>query len=171
MRWFQYGTFCPVMRMHGDRAPLTAVTAADGSERMHTGAPNELWSYGEDAYEILRKFVDIREALRPYLRTLMQSAHTDGQPIIRGLFHEFPEQDRAWLCNDQYMLGSDLLVAPVLHPGATERTVWLPEGVNWVDLRDGTVYEGGTEITSPAPLNTLPVFTKQGHCEELLGML
>jgi len=158
VRWFQFGVFCPVLRMHGDRAPQQPVTAADGSRRMPTGAGNELWSYGDDVYAVLKGYLALREALRPYIRTLMQAAHENGQPVIRGLFHEFPGEASSWSTTDEYLFGPDLLVAPVTQPGATSRSVRLPEGADWTDLWTGRRLEGGCVAQVEAPLSVVPLF-------------
>lgn len=169
VRWFQLGTFCPVMRLHGDRLPHEPVRAADGSPRMRSGGPNELWSFGEDVYEILARYVHLRERMRPYLRQVMAEAHTDGQPVMRGLFHGFPDDQRCWDVDDEFMLGSDLLVAPVVHAGATSREVYLPAGASWTDLATGTVREGGRTVQVEAPLDVVPVFARDGALPELVG--
>jgi alpha-D-xyloside xylohydrolase len=171
VRWFQFATFCPVMRMHGDRAPFEAVTAADGSERCRTGAPNELWSYGEDVYEILASYVHLREAMRPYLRAVMAQAHEHGQPVMRGMFHEFPDDPTCWDLGDQYMFGPDLLVAPVVEPHASSRLVYLPAGASWSDLHGGDKHDGGQWVQVPVPLHSIPVFRRDGSREELVGLL
>src|SRR5699024_12196977 len=90
VRWFQLGTFSPVMRMHGDRLPCEQVSAADGTRRLRSGGPNEVWSFGEEAYTILAHYLHLHEALRPYLREASPAAHSDGHAVRRGLFHEFP---------------------------------------------------------------------------------
>lgn len=169
VRWFQMGTFSPVLRLHGDRLPYEEVTAADGSRRLRSGGPNELWSFGEEVYEILAAHVRLRERLRPYLRQVMAEAHHHGQPVMRGLFHEFPDDPAVWTVDDEYLLGADLLVAPVIEPGATSREVYLPAGATWTDLRDGTVHEGGSTVTLDAPLATLPVLARDGALAELVG--
>nr|BFF25159.1 glycoside hydrolase family 31 protein [Glycomyces mayteni] len=169
VRWFQFGAFCPVMRMHGDRQPSEPVTAADGSGRCASGAPNELWSYGEDVYAILSRYVHFREALRPYTRRLMAEAHESGQPVMRGVFHEFPADATCWDLADQYLYGPDLLVAPVVEPGATERRVYLPQGATWTDLHTGAAHEGGRWITADAPLERIPVFVRDGALADLVG--
>ncbi|MCH7229437.1 hypothetical protein L0U85_00960 [Glycomyces sp. L485] len=171
VRWFQFGAFCPVMRMHGDRQPSEEVRAADGSARNPTGAPNELWSFGEEVYEILARYVHFREAMRPYTRRLMEDAHTDGQPVMRGMFHEFPADEVCWDLADQYMYGPDLLVAPVVEPRVTSRRVYLPAGAQWTDLRTGTGHEGGQWLTVDAPLDRIPVFTRNGALPELVGAI
>lgn len=167
LRWFQFGVFSPVMRMHGNRHPFEQVHASDGTPRLESGAPNELWSYGEELAETLIGYVRLREALRPYTRRLMEEAHTDGQPVLRGLFHEFPSDQRAWEISDQFLYGPDLLIAPVLEPGATERSVYLPSGASWTDMRTGVVFEGGQDVVIDAPMEVIPVFARDDRGQEV----
>ena len=162
VRWFQFGTFCPVMRMHGDRRPLQDVSAADGSLRCPTGAPNELWSFGDDVLDILAGYVRLRETLRPYTRRVMADAHEFGQPVMRGLFHEFPDDPQSWNLVDQYMFGPDLLVAPVIEAHATCRELYLPAGASWTDIHTGQVHSGGQWLTVAAPVDVIPVFAREG---------
>jgi alpha-D-xyloside xylohydrolase len=171
VRWFQFGAFCPVMRLHGDRQPTEHVVAADGTRRSPSGAPNELWSFGEEVYEVLAKYVHLREILRPYTRDAMRDAHENGQPVIRGMFHEFPADPVAWTLADQYMYGPDLLVAPVVQPGARSRTVYLPAGAGWTDLATGTVHEGGQSLEVNAPLDVIPVFARDDRLRHLIGAI
>jgi len=171
VRWFGFGLFSPVMRLHGNRVPNHDVSAADGSRRLWSGADNELWSYGEDVYRILERYVHLREDLRPYTRRLMTEAHEDGQPVMRALFHEFPDDAAAWDVTDQWLYGPDLLVAPVVHAGATSRRVYLPAGARWTDLVTGAEHEGGTTIEVDAPLAVIPVFGRDGAGAELRGKL
>ncbi len=159
VRWFQWGTYCPVMRLHGDRLPRRPVARQDGTKMLHSGGDNEVWSFGETAYPILTACMARREELRPYLRQLMHLAHTDLTPIIRGMFYEFPKDPNCIGLKDQYMFGPEYLVAPVLYPGQRERSVYLPEG-QWQDVADGTVYNGGQRITVDAPLEKIPVFKR-----------
>lgn len=170
-RWFQMGTFMPVMRLHGDRVPQVPVTAADGSRRMPSGSANELWSFGEETYEILARHVHLRERLRDYTRAVMRAAHEDGQPVMRGLFHEFPHDQQAWDVADQFLHGPDVLVAPVLEAGARSRRVYLPAGAAWTDLHTGNEHEGGTWIEAAAPRHRTPVFLREGALRELVGSL
>ncbi|MFD5317675.1 TIM-barrel domain-containing protein [Streptomyces sp. NPDC127098] len=169
VRWFQFGTFCPVMRMHGDRRPTGTVQAADGTARCHTGADNELWSYGEAVYDILALHLRLREALRPYTRRLMAEAHHHGQPVMRAMFHEFPDDPACWDLADQYMFGPDLLVAPVTMAGAESREVHLPPGATWTELRTGTRHRGARRIVVPAPLEAIPVFARDDALAHLVG--
>ncbi len=171
IRWFQFATFCPVMRMHGDRKPAEPITAADGSRRLASGAANELWSFGPEVYKILADYVHLREVLRPYTRALMTAAHEHGQPVMRGMFYEFPADSTCWDLADQYMYGPDLLVAPVVQPGATSRDVYLPSGATWTDLVSGKVLDGGRWVTVEAPIETIPVLSRDGRRIELHGQI
>ncbi|MEU0388955.1 glycoside hydrolase family 31 protein [Streptomyces chartreusis] len=165
IRWFQYGTFSPVMRLHGDRKPNHPTFSAD-----MTGGPNEVWSYGEQAYGILRDHLLLRERLRPYLMRLSEEAHDTGAPPMRPLFFDFPEDERAWEVDDQFLLGPDVLVAPVYEEGARARRVYLPSGARWLDLVTGHGVEGGTTLEVDAPLERVPVFVREGaYVAALLG--
>ena len=161
IRWFQFATFSPVLRMHGDREPHSKPLSNTGGGKCVSGAPNELWSFGEEAFAILEKYLRIRERLRPYTRSLMSAAHTRGSPIIRPLFYDFPSDDRAWDVEDAYMFGPDVLVAPVLVQGQRARDVYLPAGTRWISHGSGEVFEGGQVVNEAAPLDHLPVFFRE----------
>ena len=169
IRWFQFGTFCPVMRLHGSRQPYTPIYNKAGELREGTGTDNEVWSYGEEAYQIMTKFIHVRELMRDYTRSLMQQAHENGHPVLRALFYEFPSDPICWDIKDSYLFGSDLLVAPICHEHAVDRQVYLPAGASWTDARTGAVYEGGQWITADAPMDTLPVFLRDGRQDYLIG--
>ena len=171
LRWFAFGCFSPVMRMHGTRAPFTEVVKKHGEVREHTGAGNEIWSYGEEAYEIMRKYIMIREMLRPYMRSVMKEASEEGSPVMRAMFYEFPQDENAWTCKYQYMLGSDLLVAPICEKGACSRSVYLPNGAMWTHAGTGETYEGGKCYTVSAGIDTIPVFLRDGKQEYLIGKI
>ena len=171
VRWFQYGTFLPVMRMHGSRRPHREIYNKAGECREATGADNEIWSYGEENYKIMRKFIEIREMMRDYTRSLMKETHDKGTPVIRALFYEFPQDEKCWDITDQYLFGSDILVAPVCYENAISRKVYLPKGAKWTDARDGKVYDGGITIEAQAPIDTLPVFLRDGKQKYLIGEL
>ena len=171
VRWFQMGTFMPVMRLHGDRGPQREVHAADGSRRCHSGAGNELWSYGEEVYAVLARYVHLREALRDYTREAMREAHESGQPVMRGLFHGFPDDPQAWRVADQFLFGRDVLVAPVLEPGARTRRVYLPAGAGWTDTWSGTEHDGGTWVEAAAPIDRIPLYLREGASGALASLL
>ncbi len=171
VRWFQFGTFCPVMRLHGNRQPNRPVINRAGEVREGTGADNEIWSFGERAYPILLKFIEIRELLRNYTRSLMREAHEKGTPLMRALFYEFPQDAACWEIADAYLYGPDILVAPVCYPHQTAREVYLPKGAFWVHAASGKRYEGGQSCRIEAPLDTLPVFLREGRQEYLIGRI
>jgi len=162
IRWFQYGVFCPVFRLHGDRMPEQTPLNTVGGGMCRSGAANEVWSYGEEAYEIFKKYMFLRERLKPYITSLMREAHEKGTPIIRPVFYEFPNDDKAWEIEDQYMFGSDLLVSPILHEGQRSREVYLPQGAEWFDVNTSNTYKGGQWLTCNAPLDIIPLFLRCG---------
>ncbi|MBQ8162250.1 MAG: glycoside hydrolase family 31 protein [Clostridia bacterium] len=160
IRWFQWGCYCPVMRLHGDRRPGEQVYRSDGTEVLPSGGDNEIWSYGEEAYPILVKYMKRREELRGYVRGLMLQAHTQGTPLMRAMAYAYPSDPVCPLISDQYMFGDRYLVAPVLEPGARKRSVYFPLGA-WKDVDSGIVYPGPSRREVPAPLDVIPVFEKQ----------
>ncbi|XEC93001.1 TIM-barrel domain-containing protein [Paenibacillus tarimensis] len=162
VRWFQYGVFCPVFRLHGDRSPHSPGVGKSGGGLFGSGAANEVWSYGGEAYEIMVSHLHLRERLRPYITKLMKEAHEKGTPPMRPLFYDFPQDAKAWDVDDQYMFGPDLLVAPILHEGARSRTVYLPLGAVWTDAYTGEKLEGGASVQVEAPLERIPVFLRDG---------
>jgi alpha-D-xyloside xylohydrolase len=162
LRWFQYGTFCPVMRVHGSRDPHSEPIGKKGGGFVNSGAPNEVWSYGDEAYEICVKYMHIRERLKPYIREQMKAAHEKGTPIIRPLFYDFPQDERAWEVEDQYMFGPDILVAPVLYEGMETRTVYLPRGTEWENAWTGEKFAGGQAVEVATPLDQIPLFVRAG---------
>ena len=171
VRWFEWGTFCPVMRLHGDRVPSGPVYRKDGTRALNTGSNNEIWSYGDENARILSKYIRFREAMRPYTRNVMEEVSREGKPVIRTMFYEYPEQKICWELKDQYFFGSDLLVAPVIREKEVSRRVYLPEGASWTSLTDGEVYEGGQWVEVKAPIDKIPVFAKNDSHPELKGLL
>ena len=127
VRWFEYGTFCPVMRLHVYREPLKEPMGKEGGAACVSGADNEVWSFGEEAYEICKKYLALRESMKPYITELMEAAHEKGTPVMRPLFYDFPKDSKCWEIEDQYMFGPDVLVAPVTYADMRKRTIYLPE--------------------------------------------
>jgi len=150
IRWFQYGVFCPVCRLHGVRR------MADKKEG--EWAPNEVWSFGDEVYNILSEQLKLRERLRPYIMDQMRSAEDTGHPVIRPLFFDFPDDPKAWDIEDQYMFGPDILVAPILEAETRTRRVYLPGGTTWRDAWTDETHEGGQELDADAPLERIPVY-------------
>lgn len=160
-RWFAWGTFCPVMRLHGDREPRQPQYGTTGGATCCSGAANEVWSYGEEVYEICKKYMEYREQMRPYTRKLMEEAHEKGTPVMRTLFYMYPKDCVCWDVEDEYMYGPDVLVAPVLYAGQAKRSVYLPKGDDWVESFTGKEYAGGQTIEVDTPLAVIPVFVRK----------
>ncbi|MFC2037153.1 TIM-barrel domain-containing protein [Chloroflexota bacterium] len=156
VRWFQFGAFCPLFRLHGFRLP------ADLDRYWESGGPNEVWSFGEKAYEIITALLHLRERLRPYVMEQMAAAHKQGTPPMRPLFYDFPEDEAAWEIEDQMMFGPDLLVAPVVTEGARSRDLYLPAGATWCDAWTDETFKGGQWIRADAPLNRIPLYLRDG---------
>lgn len=171
VRWFAWGAFCPVFRMHGERSPWyeREQEFRNGVRQLTSGQDNEVWSFGEDNYEILRKYLLIREKLRPYIRECMRQASESGSPVMRPLFYDFPEDTACWEVEDSYMFGPDLLVSPVMEAGVDSRTVYLPEGAQWTDAYTHKVYEGGQTVDVPAPIDVIPVMIRDGKEFQIYG--
>ena len=144
-RWFQYGTFCPIFRVHGTR----------------TTNQNELWSYGPEAQQILTSFDNLRYRLMPYIYSLAWQVTHSSYTIMRPLVMDFPSDQRAINIGDQFMFGPAILVNPVTEPGATKRHLYLPKA-KWYDFWTGATQNGGEAIDSPAPLEKLPLFVRAG---------
>ena len=161
IRWFQWGAFCPVMRLHGDREPRQPQYGTTGGYFCASGADNEVWSYGPEAFEICKKYLRLREEMRDYTRKLMEEAHTKGLPLMRAMFVEFPDDPVCWELEEQYMYGDKYLVAPILNLGQRARKVYLPSGCDW-RLSDGSqqIFSGGQWTEVRAPLDTMPVFER-----------
>ncbi len=162
IRWFQYGTFCPVMRLHGERQPMKPQYGTTGGAACLSGADNEVWSFGAEAYEICKEYLQIRENMREYTRSLMKEAHEKGTPVMRTLFYEFPWDSYAWEVEDEFLFGSDVLVAPVLYENQRQRKVYLPAGVQWKQVWTGETCTGGQTISVEAPIEQIPLFIKEG---------
>jgi alpha-D-xyloside xylohydrolase len=156
VRWFQYGVFCPLFRLHGDREPRVPTGHA------MTGGPNEAWSYGKAAYQRITAALRLREQLRPYVHEQMRVAARTGVPPMRPLFVDFPDDPQAWRIEDQLLFGPDLLVAPVLEPDTSARDVYLPAGRRWVEAATGEHHDGGAAVRVPVSPDRIPVFTREG---------
>ncbi len=173
VRWFEFGVFSPVCRLHGVRVPNgVPFASADGEvdygrDLFHvftdTGGDNEVWSYGPKVEKILTRLLELRERLRPYLKEVMAEYTTTGVPPMRPLPFAFPSDTALRIPQGAYMLGPKLLVAPVLEPSANSREVCLPTGRDWVHVWTGESYEGGTTVRVSAKLGMPPVFCLAEH--------
>lgn len=144
-RWTQVGAFYPYFRNH---------SALDTVRQ-------EPWAFGEKYEEIIKKYIKLRYKWLPQLYSLFAMANRNGLPIMRPLFFEFPEDKNTFNLSDQFMIGDNVLIAPILLPDTNHRSVYLPEG-NWYDYWTDTVYQGGQHILVKAEIDTLPIFIKAG---------
>lgn len=139
VRWFQFGVFSPVMRLHGSR-----IKHGEQSDIIEpSGDPNEIWSFGEENFGILKNLILLREKLRPYISVQMKIASEKGYPVMRPMFFEYPEDDICYTLDGQYMFGEDIIFAPVVMQGQTEKKVYIPEG-EWILTKDKTRYTKGS---------------------------
>ena len=144
-RWVQVGAFSPLFRNHSSNGSIY----------------QEPWQFGEETVRIYRKFVELRYALLPYLYDLFYEGEKTGLPVMRPLVLHYEKDPNTWNLNDEFLVGENLLVAPVLEQGKTKRMVYLPEGT-WYDFESGKKYEGGQYYLADAPLDTCPIFAKEG---------
>jgi alpha-D-xyloside xylohydrolase len=171
VRWFQYAVFCPIMRLHGVRRQAAAkVKPGDPIGKAnpnHPNVANEVWSYGEETCALLSDQIRLRERMRPYIMKQMKLAETTGLPPMRPLFVDFPDDPQAWEIEDQFLFGSELLIAPILSEGTRSRSVYLPVGSDWRDAWTAARFEGGTMLEADAPIERIPVFLRAGSTLEL----
>lgn len=158
IRWLQYACFCPVMRLHGNRNPQKGFM----ENTIGSGSDNEIWSFGDEVFEISKKYIFIREGLREYIEEQMEKSHKKGTPVMRPVFYDYPEDEQGWDVEDAYMFGDQLYVAPILYEESMDRQVYLPAGESWIDVWSGTEYQGGQRITAEAPIELIPVFAVKG---------
>ncbi len=144
-RWYQLGAFYPFFRGHAH---------LDTKRR-------EPWMFGEPYTGFIRNAIRRRYALMPYLYTLFEEAHRTGAPVLRAMFHEFPDDDVVAAKDDVAMLGPALLVAPVLFKNAQERSTYLPAGT-WYDYDTGEKFEGPTTVTKPTTIEDAPLYVRGG---------
>jgi alpha-D-xyloside xylohydrolase len=146
VRWFEWGTFNPILRVHGSRGN------PDG---------NELWSYGPEAQKILVDYDRLRYRLLPYTYSLAWMTTSEAYTPMRPLVMDFRSDERAVDISDQFMYGPAFLVNPVTEPGAAMREVYLP-GAEWYDFWNGVTLKGGNTVVAPAPLERLPLYVRAG---------
>jgi alpha-glucosidase/alpha-D-xyloside xylohydrolase len=169
LRWFQFGTFCPLFRCHGRawklRLPWGWNTGDTGPTEINNyrGAalPDSSQLHDERVERICRKYLELRYRMLPYLYSAVRECATTGMPIMRALWLQFPDDAKAVACGDEYMWGRNLLVAPVVEKGATTRQVYLPAGV-WYDYWTGERLNGGREISRGVDLETIPIYVRAG---------
>ena len=145
-RWIQAAALTPFFRSHSE-----------------TGVKDkEPWAFGDRFTPINRAAVELRYRLLPYMYTQFYEHQRNGTPVVRPLWFNYPKDTNTYLNSDQYLLGNDIMVAPVLVQGKTARSVYFPEGDDWRDLDTGELYKGGTTAVIKAPLEKVPVFGRVG---------
>jgi len=146
-RWFQFGTFCPLLRVHGE-FPL-----------------REMWEFGGDqspAYQAQLKFDRLRYRLLPYIYSLAGDVTRNGGTMMRDLAMDFPDDSRSRKLTNQYMFGPAFLVSPVTEYQARKRTVYLPPAQGWYDFWTGRWADGAQEVTAAAPYDQIPLHIRAG---------
>jgi alpha-glucosidase (family GH31 glycosyl hydrolase) len=149
-RWVQLGVFSPINRLHSGLNPFNT---------------KEPWRFGRDAERVMTEFLRLRHQLLPYLATMNVRAH-EGQPLVQPMYYDHPDEAEAYTVPNQFMFGSELLVAPITTPadpmtGLGRVKAWLPEGT-WTDVFTGLVYEGGRTLVLHRDLDSIPVLAKPG---------
>ncbi|TLS37861.1 glycoside hydrolase family 31 protein [Pseudalkalibacillus caeni] len=145
IRWTQFGTFTPYFRNH---------SALDTVRQ-------EPWAFGEEVEAITKKYIQQRYVWMPYLYTLFNEASKTGSPVLRPLVMEYPNDEHTFNLSDQFLVGENVLVAPILSPSTFHRVVYLPEG-NWINYWTEEKIAGGKHVLVEASLDTLPIFIKEG---------
>jgi alpha-glucosidase/alpha-D-xyloside xylohydrolase len=170
VRWFQFAAFCPLFRAHGRtwklRLPWGWNTGEPGPDEIanYTGGasnpdPSELHNVSVEP--ICRTFLELRYRLLPYLYSNVRIAHLTGLPMMRALWLHYPDDAAAVARGDEFLWGRDMLVAPVIEKGATQRAVYLPRG-RWFDFWTEEILEGGREVSRPVDLSTMPLLVREG---------
>lgn len=144
-RWTQLAAFTPFFRNHTN----------------NESRDQEPWTFGAEVEDICRRYIQLRYQLLPYLYCLFAEARERGTPIMRPLAWHHPQDAVAVACGDQFLLGENVLVAPILQPGSVARSVYLPRGT-WFNFWNGEAFDGGQHIVAHASLDTLPVFVRAG---------
>jgi alpha-glucosidase len=145
VRWYEVGFVTPFCRNHADMA----------------SPDHEPWRFGQYYEEIIRKYLKLRYRLLPYLYSTLEESHRDGVPLFRPLLLNYQNDENVLGIDDEFMVGNDLLLAPILKPNQKSRRVYLPAGT-WYDYWTGARQDGGRMIQVEAPLETVPVFVRGG---------
>jgi alpha-D-xyloside xylohydrolase len=161
-RWYQFGSFCPMFRVHGQTISANIRPSPNSTV---TGQPDRykemyLWDAQTDA--IMVKFDQLRYRLMPYIYSTAWQITSHGDTLMRPLVMDFRTDDQAVKVGDQYMWGRSILVNPVTTAGATSRKVYLPAGQDWYDFWTGKRTSGGQTVDAPAPIDSMPLYVKAG---------
>ena len=169
LRWFQFGAFCPLFRCHGRtwklRLPWGWNTGDPGpveiSSYKRGAIPDANQLHNPEVEPICRKYLELRYRLLPYLYSAVHQCATTGMPILRALWLHYPDDPKAVACDNQYLWGENILVAPVVEKDVTSRKVYLPQG-DWFDFWSGEPITGGRDLSRPVDLETMPLFVRAG---------
>jgi alpha-D-xyloside xylohydrolase len=143
-RWFQYGSFCPMFRVHG------------------TNYAKEVWRFPSATQPILVNYINLRYRLLPYIYSVAWKVTNEGYTMMRPLVMDFGVDTQVKGIGNQFMFGPSLMVNPVTTAGATTRSVYLPAGTAWYDFWTGSTIAGGQTITASAPIQTMPLYVRAG---------
>jgi alpha-D-xyloside xylohydrolase len=146
-RWYQYGAFCPLFRVHG-QFPYREI---------YNTAPEE-----HPAYKSMLYYNRLRYRLLPYIYSIAGKTYHENYTMMRGLAMDFPFDKNVLNITDQYLFGPSLLINPVYTYKATNREVYLPATTGWYDMYTGKYFSGGKKITADAPYERMPLFVKEG---------
>ena len=161
VRWYQFGCFSPVFRTHGCRAGPSEPDAGTCKPAAGSCGFNEAWSYGNATQPLLEKYIRLRATMKPYIAALDANVTARGVLTMRPLAFEFPADKGCRGIDDQYLLGPELLVAPVTTQGATNRSVYFPKGATWENFFNTEErIAGGQRLTVAAPLDIIPVYKR-----------
>lgn len=144
IRWFQFGAFSPIFRVHGYQSET------------------EMWKYGPQVEGILRKYDTLRYRLMPYIYSAAWGVTNRGETMMKALPFVYPKDQSLRDISDQYLFGDSLLINPVTEPNVTTRKVILPAGSDWYDFWSGQKYRGGQTIIADAPLSKMPILVREG---------
>ena len=161
VRWFQFGVFCPIMRLHGARKKQSDYVERHPGIIEPSGGDNEIWCFGEANYPVLKGLIELRERLKDYTCRYMDEASETGAPVMRPMFWEYPEDETCYTLEDQYFYGSDILFAPIYSQGCTQREVYLPEGI-WINALTKEKTPGGRTIVCHAGIHEFIAFVREG---------
>ena len=142
-RWFQYGTFTPLFRIHG------------------YVSKTEIWRYGKEFENMAHEYIDLRYKLMPYIYSEAWKITSENSILMRPLVYDFQNDKNVWNIKDQFMFGDAMMICPVVTYQARSREVYLPEGL-WYNYYTNEKFEGGKTYNVAATLEQIPIFVKAG---------
>ncbi|QXJ30927.1 glycoside hydrolase family 31 protein [Saccharolobus shibatae] len=151
VRWFQWSTFCPILRVHG------------------TNFPKEPWRFPKEYQDVILKYIRLRYELLPYIYSLAWMTYSNSYTIMRPLVMDFRNDKNVYDLDEQYMFGPYIMVSPVTLPSIKEKEIYLPSDEYWYDFWTGEKLEGGRTTNVKVSLGTIPLFVRSGAVLPLLG--